>query len=67
MGCYGIRARRGEPVRTYTFEDVIQATVLLDEEAGIWLMFYHADGSYGLRTAPLIRRLDPGPVGSGTP
>jgi hypothetical protein len=42
------------PVETYQFDDVRQATVLLDEETNTWFMYYrNADQSaYGLKLAP---------------
>jgi hypothetical protein len=53
----------GDPVRTYSFDDMTQATVLLDEEREMWLMFYRGEGFYGLKTAPL--RMNPDRVPAG--
>lgn len=42
------------PIQSYVFANMIQATVLLDADAGQWFMYYrNADASaYGVRTAP---------------
>ncbi|MEJ2539638.1 MAG: hypothetical protein P8188_06670 [Gemmatimonadota bacterium] len=40
-----------DPVEVYSFGEVSQATVVLDEDLGSWLMFYRGDDFYGLKTA----------------
>jgi hypothetical protein len=42
-------------LETYYFPEVRQAAVLLDVEAGVWLMFYRGEDYYGLKTAPIKR------------
>ena len=43
-----------EPVKTYHFNDVQQATLLLDEETQTWFMYYRTiDNSYGVKLAPV--------------
>lgn len=42
----------GEPVETYAFADVRQATFLLDEETMTWFMYYQSGDRYGLKIAP---------------
>jgi hypothetical protein len=41
-----------EPIRTYQFEDVTQATILLDEETYTWFMYYRDEDRYGVKLAP---------------
>jgi hypothetical protein len=42
------------PVETYQFDEVRQATVLLDEEANTWFMYYRnkSRNEYGVKLAP---------------
>jgi chitodextrinase len=40
------------PVETYRFDEVHQATVLLDEEANTWFMYYRGENEYGVKLAP---------------
>ncbi len=40
------------PVQTYQFDEVAQATVLLDEETNTWFMYYRGDNKYGVKLAP---------------
>jgi chitodextrinase len=40
------------PVQTYQFDDVIQATVLLDSETNTWFMYYRSADEYGVMLAP---------------
>ena len=43
-----------EPVEIYQFDDVQQATLLLDAEAQTWFMYYRTyENSYGVKTAPV--------------
>ena len=42
-----------EPIAVYHFDDVQQAVLLLDEENGIWFMYYRTfTNSYGVKLAP---------------
>ena len=45
------------PVEQYTFPDVSQGTVILDESTDRWLMLYRDESaaSYGLKIAPVHR------------
>lgn len=43
-----------EPVQTYQFPGVIQATVFLDTEVNKWFMYYRTESTYGVRTAPAV-------------
>ncbi len=43
--------RLSAPIRTYRFDEVVQATVLLDEEANTWLMYYRGEDAYGVKLA----------------
>ena len=40
------------PVEEYRFPDVLQATILLDEETATWFMYYRAQDHYGVKLAP---------------
>jgi hypothetical protein len=40
------------PVEVYRFEDVQQATIILDEQSGTWFMYYRGENRYGLKLAP---------------
>jgi hypothetical protein len=40
------------PVETYQFDDVGQATFLLDEETKTWFMYYRGEHEYGVKLAP---------------
>lgn len=40
------------PLETYQFDNVVQATVLLDEESSTWFMYYRGENEYGLKLAP---------------
>lgn len=40
------------PIETYQFPEVTQATVILDEEANTWFMYYRGLDEYGLKLAP---------------
>lgn len=40
------------PVATYQFPESTQATILLDEEANTWFMYYRGVEEYGLKLAP---------------
>lgn len=42
-----------QPVETYQFEEVRQATIWLEEDTRTWFMFYRAEGEYGVKLAPL--------------
>ena len=43
-----------EPIAVYHFDDVQQATLLLDDEKQIWFMYYRTHkNSYGVKTAPM--------------
>lgn len=44
--------RLSAPVETYQFEEVHQATVLLDEETRTWFMYYRGENEYGVKLAP---------------
>jgi hypothetical protein len=44
--------RLSAPVQTYQFDEVVQATILLDEEANTWFMYYRGEDEYGVRLAP---------------
>ena len=44
----------GEPIEIYQFDDVQQATLLLDTETQTWFMYYRTfENSYGVKLAPL--------------
>jgi hypothetical protein len=40
------------PVETYRFEEVYQASIVLDKETRTWFMFYRSDDYYGVKIAP---------------
>jgi hypothetical protein len=40
------------PLETYQFDGVRQATILLDEEANTWFMYYRSENEYGVKLAP---------------
>lgn len=43
-----------EPVIVYQFDDIQQATFLLDEESKTWFMYYRThENSYGVKLAPM--------------
>ncbi|MDQ3005898.1 MAG: hypothetical protein M3R47_11045 [Chloroflexota bacterium] len=43
-----------EPAAVYQFDDVQQATLLLDEESETWFMYYRThENSYGVKLAPM--------------
>lgn len=44
------------PVAVYQFDGVQQTTVLLDQAAGTWFMYYRGPNSYGVKLAPAGRR-----------
>ncbi len=52
-----------DPVEVYRFEDVTQATVILDEESRTWFMYYRSSDSdqYGVKLAPA------GPIDATSP
>jgi hypothetical protein len=54
-------SRVSERLEAYPFEDVRQATVVLDSSSGRWLMFYRGSGHYGLKTAPIRTASAAGP------
>ncbi len=41
------------PIETYQFDEVTQATILLDEDTNTWFMYYRGVGMYGLKLAPV--------------
>ncbi len=41
-----------EPVQVYRFDEVTQATVLLDQGTRTWFMYYRGIGGYGVKLAP---------------
>jgi hypothetical protein len=49
--------RLSEPIQTYRFEDVSQATVILDEETDTWFMYYRNRNAsaYGVKLAPVVQ------------
>ncbi len=44
--------RLSRPIRTYEFDGVSQATIMLDEETQTWFMYYRAEDRYGIMLAP---------------
>lgn len=44
--------RLSDPIRTYRFEEVTQATILLDEETRTWFMYFRGEDRYGVKLAP---------------
>jgi hypothetical protein len=44
--------RFSDPVEVYRFDDVSQATVILDEERRSWFMYYRGENRYGVKLAP---------------
>ena len=44
--------RLSTPVEVYRFDDVSQATVILDEESRTWFMYYRGEDLYGVKLAP---------------
>lgn len=52
-----------EPVATYRFDEVQQATLLLDEKRELWFMYYRTpDNSYGVKLAPAGDQPLPTPI-----
>ncbi len=48
----GAPATLSAPVAIYQFDEVQQATVLLDNATNTWFMYYRSAGYYGLKLAP---------------
>jgi hypothetical protein len=46
--------RLSDPVEVYRFDDVTQATVVLDKERNTWFMYYRGVDRYGVKVAPVM-------------